>query len=104
MKRVPAIGLMVGILIALLLPTADALHGQSAIATAIAAQSTQRKIVGFFVQWGMYSRNYRVKQIVTNGAADKLTHINYAFANVSTDSNCYEETRAGWGDASADYL
>ncbi len=59
--------------------------------------------MGYFVQWGMYSRNYRVKQIVTSGAADKLTDINYAFANVSTDSRCYEETRLGWGDLSADY-
>lgn len=61
------------------------------------------KIVGYFAQWGMYARNYRVKDIVTNGAADKLTHINYAFANVSTESRCYMETRLGWGDASADY-
>src|SRR5258706_9472706 len=61
------------------------------------------KRVGYFVQWGMYSRNYRVKNIVTTGAADKLTHINYAFANVSTESRCYEETRLGWGDATADY-
>ncbi len=68
-----------------------------------AADMTDYKRVGYFIQWGMYSRNYRVKQIVTTGSADKLTHINYAFANVSTDYKCYEETRAGWGDASADY-
>jgi chitinase len=63
----------------------------------------RHKVVGYFVQWGMYARNYRVKDIVTNGAADKLTHINYAFANVSTKSRCYMETRLGWGDAFADY-
>src|SRR5262249_2910788 len=51
----------------------------------------------------MYSLNYFVKDIVKNGAADKLTDINYAFANVSTESTCYEETRLGWGDAHADY-
>src|SRR5260221_3084069 len=68
-----------------------------------ARDSSQYKVVGYFVQWGMYSRNYRVKQLVTTDSASKLTHINYAFANVSTDSRCYEETRYGWGDASADY-
>ncbi len=67
------------------------------------AQTSKYKIVGYFPQWGMYARNYRVKDIATTGAAPKLTHINYAFANVSTDSRCYEETRYGWGDASADY-
>jgi chitinase len=76
--------------------------GQSPAAMS-ASDDGDYKIVGYFVQWGMYARNYRVKQIVTTGSAEKLTHINYAFANVSTDSRCYEETRAGWGDASADY-
>jgi len=61
------------------------------------------RVVGYFVQWGIYSRNYRVKDVVTSGAAEKLTHLNYAFANVSTDFKCYEETRAGWGDSYADY-
>ncbi len=61
------------------------------------------RVVGYFVQWGIYARNYRVKDVVTNGAADKLTHLNYAFANVSKDFKCYEETRAGWGDSYADY-
>ncbi len=73
----------------------------------LAQQSTDEpgeyKVVGYFVQWGMYARNYRVKQVHATDSAAKLTHINYAFANVSTDSRCYEETRLGWGDASADY-
>jgi chitinase len=69
-----------------------------------AQTSEPYKVVGYFIQWGMYARNYRVKNIVTTNSADKLTHINYAFANVSTDSKCYFETRAGWGDAYADYL
>jgi chitinase len=74
------------------------------ITTIVNAENEPYKVVGYFIQWGMYARNYRVKDIVKTGAADKLTHINYAFANVSTDYKCYEETRAGWGDSSADYL
>ncbi len=61
------------------------------------------KIVGFFTQWGKYGRGYHVKQVHTTGTAAKVTHINYAFANVSTESRCYMETRLGWGDADADY-
>ncbi len=41
------------------------------------------KILGYFVEWGVYTRNYHVKNIATSGSASKLTHINYAFGNVS---------------------
>ncbi|WP_338694308.1 glycoside hydrolase family 18 protein [Streptomyces sp. Q6] len=40
------------------------------------------KVVGYFTEWGVYDRNYHVKNIQTSGSADKLTHINYAFGNV----------------------
>jgi chitinase len=38
--------------------------------------------VGYFVQWGVYGRQYFVKNLDTSGAAAKLTHLNYAFANL----------------------
>ena len=41
-----------------------------------------KRVIGYFVQWGIYGRNYRVKNIDTSGSAAKLTHINYAFGNV----------------------
>jgi chitinase len=44
------------------------------------------KNVGYFVQWGVYGRNYHVKNIETSGSASKLTHINYAFGNVTNGS------------------
>lgn len=40
------------------------------------------KIIGYFAEWGVYGRNYHVKNIHTSGSADKLTHIVYAFGNV----------------------
>ncbi|HLY28413.1 MAG TPA: glycoside hydrolase family 18 protein [Aggregatilineales bacterium] len=82
----------------------EAVNSQTPVPTGAAdGGASQFKIVGYFPQWGMYARQYRFKQVITTGAAPKLTHINYAFANVSTDSQCYEETRLGWGDSSADY-
>ena len=33
------------------------------------------RIIGYFSSWGIYDREY----FVTDIAADKLTHINYAF-------------------------
>ncbi|WP_330243810.1 MULTISPECIES: glycoside hydrolase family 18 protein [unclassified Streptomyces] len=54
------------------------------------------KVVGYFTDWGVYQRNYHVKNIETSGSADKLTHINYAFGNV-TGGKC------AVGDSYADY-
>jgi chitinase len=52
--------------------------------------------IGYFAEWGVYGRNYHVKNIETSGSAAKLTHINYAFGNV-TGGACTI------GDAYADY-
>ncbi|MFF0168320.1 glycosyl hydrolase family 18 protein [Streptomyces prasinus] len=38
--------------------------------------------LGYFTEWGVYGRNYHVKNLVTSGSAAKITHINYAFGNV----------------------
>ncbi len=86
-------------LAALAMPNRTA--GQVATPAATAAPGYQ--MIGYFPQWGMYARNYRIKQVQDSGSAAKLTILNYAFANVSTDSTCYEETRSGWGDSTADY-
>ncbi|MGW0822767.1 glycoside hydrolase family 18 protein [Streptomyces sp. NPDC002845] len=45
------------------------------------------KVVGYFTEWGTYGREYYVKNIRTSGSAARLTHINYAFGNV-TDGKC----------------
>ncbi|MBT3153339.1 cellulose binding domain-containing protein [Streptomyces sp. CHD11] len=38
--------------------------------------------LGYFTEWGVYGRDYHVKNLVTSGSAAKITHINYAFGNV----------------------
>ncbi|MFF7654703.1 glycoside hydrolase family 18 protein [Streptomyces sp. NPDC007983] len=60
------------------------------------AQAAGNKVVGYFTEWGIYQRNYHVKNVETSGSAAKLTHINYAFGNV-TGGKC------AIGDAYADY-
>ncbi|MDG4839915.1 glycoside hydrolase family 18 protein [Micromonospora sp. WMMD967] len=59
--------------------------------------------VGYFTQWGIYGRAFPVKKLDTSGAASRLTHINYAFGNVSEDGRCYIDGGPGEGDAWADY-
>ncbi|MCX3064109.1 glycoside hydrolase family 18 chitinase [Streptomyces beihaiensis] len=51
--------------------------------------------MGYFTDWGVYGRKYFPKNIVTSGSAAKLTHINYAFGNV-TNGQC------AMGDSYAD--
>ncbi|WBB49909.1 glycosyl hydrolase family 18 protein [Verrucosispora sp. WMMA2044] len=55
-----------------------------------------QKVVGYFAQWGVYARNYHVRNIHTSGSASKLTHILYAFGN-TTGGRCTI------GDSYADY-
>ncbi|MFD7259677.1 glycosyl hydrolase family 18 protein [Streptomyces sp. NPDC059874] len=52
--------------------------------------------LGYFTEWGVYGRNYHVKNLVTSGSAAKITHINYAFGNV-------QNGQCTIGDAYADY-
>ncbi|MFF9409707.1 glycosyl hydrolase family 18 protein [Streptomyces anandii] len=73
--------------------------------------------VGYFVQWGIYGRQYFVKNLDTSGAAAKLDVVNYAFENLdSKDLTCKAGVTKGTstdpedpdqgtdaGDADADY-
>ncbi|MEU0156032.1 glycosyl hydrolase family 18 protein [Micromonospora fulviviridis] len=55
-----------------------------------------KKVVGYFTEWGVYGRNYHVKNVHTSGSAAKLTHLLYAFGN-TTGGRC------SIGDSYADY-
>ncbi|MFF4192265.1 glycosyl hydrolase family 18 protein [Nonomuraea sp. NPDC001831] len=80
----------------------DAAGNRSADSNQITATTTGggggggNKVLGYFVQWGVYQRGYHVKNIDTSGSAAKLTHINYAFGNV-------QNGQCTIGDSYADY-
>jgi chitinase len=73
--------------------------------------------VAYFVQWGIYGRQYFVRNLQTSGAASKLTHLLYAFQNIDpvnltclsgvtkgTTANPQDPNQGdGAGDAEADY-
>ena len=40
-----------------------------------------RRIVGYYIEWGIYGRDYQPADM----PLEKITHINYAFANISDD-------------------
>lgn len=43
------------------------------------SQGGDYKIIGYFMEWGVYERNFKVTDI----DASKVTHINYAFADIA---------------------
>ncbi|MDN3262029.1 glycosyl hydrolase family 18 protein [Streptomyces sp. CSDS2] len=73
--------------------------------------------VGYFAQWGIYGRQYFVKNLDTSGAAAKLDVVNYAFENLDpVNLTCQAgvtkgvsanpqdpDEGTGAGDADADY-
>ncbi|PNG22457.1 glycoside hydrolase family 18 protein [Streptomyces cahuitamycinicus] len=61
-------------------PAQEAAAGSKAGPGARAAGS---KVIGYFTEWGTYDRKYHVKNIETSGSGTRLTHINYAFGNVT---------------------
>jgi chitinase len=44
----------------------------------------EKRIVAYFAEWSVYDRNFHV----ANAPADKLTHVNYAFAKISDAGEC----------------
>ncbi len=77
--------------------SATAAAPAQASATTAAAGS---KVVAYYTDWSVYERNYRVKNIETSGSAARLTHINYAFGNV-TGGKCV--IGDSWADSDQTY-
>jgi len=50
--------------------------------------SDGKQNVAFFVEWGIYGRNYTVKNVVTSGQINDLTTLDYAFSNIGANDQC----------------
>ncbi len=48
------------------------------------SESVLRLVIAYYTEWSIYDRDYQVADI----PADKLTHINYAFADLSSEGDC----------------
>ncbi|GAP63111.1 chitinase [Ardenticatena maritima] len=65
-------------------PTATPTPTPTPTATPTVPPSSDYIVVGYYPSWGVYDSDYHVMDI----DASKLTHINYAFANISNDGRC----------------
>ena len=90
-------------LCAFLLVTASPLFAQQpSLESAERVQNLSApKLVGYFPQWGVYNGTfgnggYFVKNVITSGSASRLTHLNYAFANVVNNQCASFDTYADY--------
>ncbi|MFJ1565972.1 glycoside hydrolase family 18 protein [Streptomyces erythrochromogenes] len=89
--------------LSLLTAFAPAAVGADGGSSAAGGSGRSYKKVGYFTQWGVYGRDFQVQDLDANGSAGKLTHINYAFGNVSAEGKCFTGNIPGEADAWADY-
>jgi chitinase len=59
---------------------------------------------GYFEEWSIYGANYNIASLQQNGVADKLTHLMYAFANVTTTPVPACAIADNWADYQTPYL
>ena len=59
---------------------------------------------GYFEEWSIYYAGYNIANLQQNGVAGKLTHLMYAFANVTTTPAPACSIADSWADYSTPYL
>ena len=75
------------------------------IAPSFAQNNNQGKIVGgYFEEWSIYYAGYNIANLQQNGVADKLTHLIYAFGNVTTSPTPACAIADTWADYQSPYL
>jgi chitinase len=72
---------------------------------AVAQTRDHAKILGgYFEEWGIYYAGYNIANLQQNGVAGKLTHLMYAFANVTTTPSPACAIADTWADYQSPYL
>ena len=70
-----------------------------------AQDGKQGKILGgYFEEWSIYYADYNIANLQQNGVADKLTHLIYAFADVTTTPAPACAIADSWADYQTPYL
>src|SRR6516164_7885350 len=67
-------------------------------------QEKNKVLAGYFEEWGIYYAGYNIANLHQNGVADKLTHLFYAFANVTNSPAPACVIADSWADYQTPYL
>ena len=77
----------------------------ASISPSYAQNHDQGKILGgYFEEWSIYYAGYNIANLQQNGVADKLTHLFYAFGNVTTSPAPACAIADTWADYVSPYL
>jgi chitinase len=77
----------------------------ASISPSYAQSHNQGKILGgYFEEWSIYYAGYNIANLQQNGVADKLTHLFYAFGNVTTTPAPACAIADTWADYQSPYL
>jgi chitinase len=90
-----------GLVVALAAALAALLVGGAKASTADRGdEGNGKRVVGYFIEWGIYGRQYFVKNVATSGSASRLDVLNYAFSNVAPDASGNVVCKLGdeWAD------
>jgi chitinase len=75
------------------------------IALVVPSFAQESKILGgYFEEWSIYYAGYNIANLHQNGVAGKLTHLMYAFANVTTTPAPGCSIADSWADYQSPYL
>lgn len=77
-------------------------HCASADASATATNKPAPILGAYFEEWSIYGADYNISDVQNSGAASRLTHLLYAFANVSSNGQC--AIADSWADYQSPYL
>jgi chitinase len=64
-------------------------------------------LAGYFEEWSIYAANYNIANLQTNGVADNISHLIYAFGNVAPTTgapNAQCQLADTWADYQTPYL
>jgi len=81
------------------------LFGALTLVAFVASSFGQQKILGgYFEEWGIYYAGYNIANLQQNGVANRLSHLMYAFANVTTTPAAACVMADPWADYQSPYL
>src|ERR1700757_7312 len=67
-------------------------------------ENNSKILGGYFEEWSIYYAGYNIANLQQNGVADELTHLMYAFANVTTSPAPACAIADSWADYQTPYL
>jgi len=74
------------------------------LASALSLSAQEKIVGGYFEEWSIYYAGYNIANLQQNGVAGKLTHLIYAFANVTTTPTPSCAIADSWADYQTPYL